>query len=570
MTLSLKRPNRRQFAYPILAMLIGLSPFLVLETVLRVAGIARPQSDADPFVGFSAIHPLFEKDERAGVYRTAPSRLQFFAEQKFHIDKPSDGFRAFCFGGSTVLGHPYQPDTAFSEWLEIELQACGPWSECEVVNCGGISYASYRLVPILQETLAYSPDLIVVATGHNEFLEDRTYQSLKQRSAFTKWISDQLYSLHTVHLAVQGSTRFFPSSKPVLPEEVDARLDHESGYASYHRDQAWQEQVLEHYRTNLQRMAALCRQAGVPLIFVELGSNIRDCPPFKSEHRDSMTVEELATWQAAFDEATQLEPEDPGRALELYTKCQQLDPEYALVAYRIGRCYDRLKNPQAAKEHYLLAKDLDVCPLRMLEKTHEILREVAKQESVPLVDGRSLLEKESPDGLAGSNIFLDHVHPDIYGHQLTARALAEQVKQEFNVSWRSWPEPERLKRYRDHLEKLGQIYLAQGRLRVEWLEDWARRDRLADDTEPWDLRGELEVASRMQDFGRPERAMGIYEVALERTEDAGPLIIHRIDCLYQQGRFAEARQVGELLVRHGGPFKDAAEDILRKIEQIEQ
>ena len=47
-----------------------------------------------------------------------------------------------------------------------------------MINCGGVSYASYRLGPILDEVLGYEPDLIMLYTGHNEFLEARTYPRL--------------------------------------------------------------------------------------------------------------------------------------------------------------------------------------------------------------------------------------------------------------------------------------------------------------------------------------------------------------------------------------------------------
>ena len=63
------------------------------------------------------------------------------------------------------------------------LMGCDPSTTYQAVNCGGVSYASYRLAPLVKEVLAYQPDLVIVMTGENEFLEDRTYQSVKTRSA---------------------------------------------------------------------------------------------------------------------------------------------------------------------------------------------------------------------------------------------------------------------------------------------------------------------------------------------------------------------------------------------------
>ncbi len=50
----------------------------------------------------------------------------------------------------------------------MNLQAAGSEVEYEVVNCGGVSYASYRLVPILDEVLPYEPDVIVLCLYYND------------------------------------------------------------------------------------------------------------------------------------------------------------------------------------------------------------------------------------------------------------------------------------------------------------------------------------------------------------------------------------------------------------------
>src|SRR5213594_4056671 len=154
------------------AVIVGVSPLLALEAGLRLCGAGRAQV-SDSLSGFNQNFPLFERV--GGVYRTSPAREPFFPEQEFSLAKPTNGFRIFCFGGSTVYGHPYQGDTAFPKWLELELDATHPTRSYQAINCGGVSYASYRLAPIVKEVLNYQPDLVIIATGENEFLEDRTY-----------------------------------------------------------------------------------------------------------------------------------------------------------------------------------------------------------------------------------------------------------------------------------------------------------------------------------------------------------------------------------------------------------
>ena len=124
------------------AVLLGLFPFVLLEIGLRLLDVGKPESYVDPFVGFSRVHPLFELDEDAGVYRTVASRELYFGTQQFSAGKAANEFRIFGLGGSTVRGRPYQTDTAFLKWLELELSGRDPSRTVQTINCGGLSYAS--------------------------------------------------------------------------------------------------------------------------------------------------------------------------------------------------------------------------------------------------------------------------------------------------------------------------------------------------------------------------------------------------------------------------------------------
>src|SRR6266566_7093379 len=107
-----ERPKTRgrKILVRLAAVLIGLSPFIFLEIGLRLSGARAGDSTSDPLSGFNRNIPLFEREST--TYRTATSREPFFPPQEFAASKPTNGFRIFCFGGSTVHGHPYQSETA--------------------------------------------------------------------------------------------------------------------------------------------------------------------------------------------------------------------------------------------------------------------------------------------------------------------------------------------------------------------------------------------------------------------------------------------------------------------------
>ena len=53
-----------------------------------------------------------------------------------------------------------------------------PTPHWEVINAGLLSYGSYRVAMVMEELITYEPDLFIVYTGHNEFLERRTYKEI--------------------------------------------------------------------------------------------------------------------------------------------------------------------------------------------------------------------------------------------------------------------------------------------------------------------------------------------------------------------------------------------------------
>ena len=409
-----------------------------------------------------------------------------------------------------------------------------------------MSYASYRIAPMVQEVLHYQPDLIIVATGHNEFLEDRTYHSLKTRSALWSGLQRTVYSLHTVNLVRQSLFRDRATARSSaavttdggeLSPHVNTRLDYASGYASYRRDEVWWQNVVAQYDDSVRQIVAACRAAHVPVLLVRLGSNLRDCPPYKSEHRAGLAPGAEAGWQAAFDLATATERTDLPRALQVYQEAAAIDADYALLNFRIARTLDRLGRPTEALPYFERAKDTDICPLRITAPLEHTLLRIAAETDTPLVDAAQIIAARSPDGIPGNDWYVDHVHPSIGGHQLIARTIAAQFPARgWLLGAAEWPEAQRVKTYTSHLTSLGPAYLADGKRRLAWLEDWAKRQRLAAETIPNDAAGFARLAFRHLDLGDETAAQDALREALKRDTGVADLVRARAQALTAQGR----------------------------------
>ncbi|NLS93635.1 MAG: SGNH/GDSL hydrolase family protein [Planctomycetaceae bacterium] len=468
----------RAIRFRLAAVALGLAPFAVLEVLFWCFGAGVPRYDSDPFVGFHAVRPLFVLSEDQRRYEIDESRLGFFRPDSFAAGKGPNEFRIFCLGGSTVQGRPFAVETSFPTFLELSLRAAEPEREWEVVNCGGVSYASYRLVPILEEVLQYEPDLIVVYTGHNEFLEDRSYGHLKRLPAAVAWPARILAKTRTYQVLSRiGRSETADdsgTSHPILPEEVDAMLEYRGGMDKYRRDEAWRRDIDAHFKYNLHRMVALARQARVPLLLVNPVCNLRDCPPFKSEHRDGLTPEQLKRWEGLVAEACEHHGENAAETLRLLEEALEIDDRHAGLCYLLAKTHDAMGDLSSARQEYIAAKENDICPLRILESMNQAILDTACTTDTPLVDVRRMYDEFCEGGIPGGMYLIDHVHPSIEGHQLIADLIASKLSLMGVVHPRpDWRE-RRNAIFRAQLDSLDSLYYSRGQQRLESLRMWTQ------------------------------------------------------------------------------------------------
>ena len=459
------------------ALAITLFPLCLIEVGLRLF-ISPLQADIDdPYVSFKGLRPLFVLDATDTHYETAPNRLDFFRTQSFTVDKKPDKFRIFCLGGSTVQGRPYSVETSFPTWLKLNLHAAQPQTDYEVINCGGISYASYRLIPIIRELLKHKPDLFILYTGHNEFLENISYNHVKrlpQTLIHLHQILLKLRSYSLIHKYLYNHRSKENASRTSLPTEVHAALDLNNGLKSYHRDDKQRAQTIMEFRRNLVKMLMIAQNAGVPIILMNPVSNLKDSTPFKSEFCKSISGRHREQIKDIWRQSSEIPWSNAYGKIKLLEKAIKLDKRNAKSLYMMAKCHQRLGRVSDAKKWFILAKDEDICPLRILEPMHQVIRETAERFKVQLVDVRKLIENQTEDGIPGNQWLLDHVHPNISGHQLIADSLLKTMQDMGLVktpgSWRKTLDELR----RSHLDSLNQAYYEQGAMRLERLQKWSR------------------------------------------------------------------------------------------------
>ncbi len=414
--------------------------FAAVELLLATLGVEPALYQDDPYVGFSSVVRHFVErtaGDGSAVMETANNKLRLFNRQSFPRAKGDGVYRIFCLGGSTTYGRPYGDVTSFCGWLRELLAAADPSRRYEVVNAGGISYASYRVAMLMEELLRYQPDLFIVYTGHNEFLERRTYGRILAYPAAVRGLGALAARTRIFTAAKQAldRRRGRPAGEPVagavLDADVRTLLDASVGPDAYKRDDVLTANVLRHYRYSLARMADMARSAGATLLLVTPASNLRHCSPFKSEQVAGRSAAQSRRWDALFAAAEEAAGDGRWRdALAALQDASAIDDRHAGTHYLRGRALDALERHDQAKAAFERARDEDVCPLRALGPMPGIVAEVARQRDLPLVDFVALAEDRSRQGIPGDGLFLDHVHPTIEGGRLLALQILDTLRRE--------------------------------------------------------------------------------------------------------------------------------------------
>lgn len=170
------------------------------------------------------------------------------------------------------------------------------------------------------------------------------------------------------------------------------------------------------------------RCAGAKAILVKPASNLGDFSPFKTEFDPLLGPSEIQQIDSLASEATAaLNQDNPAGALALCDRALRLDGRNAGMFYLRAQALKALGQIDQAILAFVAARDEDICPLRALTPVGEIVENVARTQGTGLVDFARLVREKSPDGIPGSNLFLDHVHPTVEGNRFLAQALLGEM-----------------------------------------------------------------------------------------------------------------------------------------------
>jgi tetratricopeptide (TPR) repeat protein len=342
-------------------------------------------------------------------------------------NKSPETYRIVVLGESAAMGDP-EPAYGFSRYLEVMLRERYPEMKFEMVNTGSVAINSHVVLPIAQGLAKYRPDLFIVYSGNNEVVGP--------------YGPGTALTAGGMSLPVIRSNIFYHSTRiGQLLTKVGTPKREWGGMAMFMDKQVranspFMKYVYANFEQNLRDTIAVARKSGARVIVSTVATNLKDCGPFASEHREDLTPDALHSWSALFEQG--IEKENAGsyaEALKLYLSAASIDGDYAELEFRIARCLQALADFHGAKEHFLRARDLDTLRFRADSRINDINRSVAKgSPGVELVDADALFSKESLHGVTGSELIYEHVHLTPRGSYLLARSIFLQIASQLTSS----------------------------------------------------------------------------------------------------------------------------------------
>jgi tetratricopeptide (TPR) repeat protein len=421
------RPRTRLRWFRVLAL---FSPILLVglgELGLRLAGygyatsffLERRQEDRtrlveNPKFGWRFFPPA--------VARTPPP-LSLAAA------KPPDTVRIFVFGESAAMGDP-EPAYGFPRQLERMLRAWDTNHAFEVVNTAMTAINSHVIREIARDCAPRQGDFWVLYIGNNEVVGP--------------FGAGTAFGLQAPGLAAVRANLLVKSTR--LGQWLGALLTRSAdpmewqGMEMFLRyrvrsDSPGLHVVHENFARNLAAIIEMGRRCGATVLLATVPVNLKDSPPFTSQHRPDLSAAQLDQWDKCFSRGRQAQDERRfTEALAAYQEASQIDAEFAELAFRQAVCELAVGQGNAAASHFLLARDLDTLRFRADSRLNQTIRRVAASQGITLIDAEQEAARRSAGGITDGALFYDHVHLNFTGNHLVAGLLAAEIEKKLTGS----------------------------------------------------------------------------------------------------------------------------------------
>jgi lysophospholipase L1-like esterase len=469
--LNATRVGRSELALAAGSFAFALVLLLCLEGGLRLAGVGAA-ADAGSRLRYQQLDGPVLRPARlpdgTPVLATADPRLPF---QTILEQKPPEALRVFVFGGSATAGLGFSPNVTFARELERMLVRLLPDRRIELVNLGIVAFSSRQVLELVEEvSSSYAPDLLVVYSGNNEFLELHAERYEQLHGDVASRLRDVIVDTNLGRTLWKLASKRRPPSRVSEVSEETMRLSE----ATLIRDVELSEEdvigIVDSYEANLEAMVSHAEQRGVPILLMAVASNWRWRG--RSDLPDGWIADLAEAEGPPTDELRRSALEQLDRQLRVGAP----DERHELL-YRRATLKDELGDPDGARADFRAAMNADPHLRRALDAMNARVERVARKHGAPYLDTVEFLSRKAVHGIVGFEEFYDYVHFTPRGAVLVAAELFRTLRTAGFVPQETDLEPDGFARER--LEALAA--LREDPLEVnEWLGFCFERDRITD------------------------------------------------------------------------------------------
>jgi tetratricopeptide (TPR) repeat protein len=418
-------PVSRKRWFRLIAIAVPLVGLILLEFFLRLVGYGYP---TDFFLKTTVNgQPMFIENQQFSRRYFPPGLERTPQPVMFPTVKPPNTVRIFVLGESAAMGDP-EPAYGFPRVLEVLLREAMPGKKIEVINAAVTAINSHVIREIAKDCADKQGDYWIVYMGNNEVVgpfgagtvfgqQTPSLGFIRANIALKSTRLGQLFDALRLKLTSNANT-------PATWEGMEMFLKQQVA-----QDDPRMAKVYAHFEANLRDIIRLGDESGAKVIVSSVASNLKDCAPFASLHRAGLTDAEKADWTKHYRfSISQQDATNFSAALGSFQKAARLNERHAELRFRIGRCLWMLEQFPEAKRSFELARDLDALRFRADDPINGIIRHSAtSRPGLKLVDAPELVAGASPHGIAGEELFYEHVHFNFAGNYLMARAFVEQI-----------------------------------------------------------------------------------------------------------------------------------------------
>jgi lysophospholipase L1-like esterase len=430
------QPKRKIITFKVISVLLPFVILLLFESGLRMFNYG---TNFDLFIQSA-------ENKEFLIFNPNASK-RYFSDQQiaptgnaelFRKKKNENTVRIFVLGESTTIGYPYFHNGSFHRWLQYRLSHTFPNKNFEIINLSLTAVNSYTVLGFARELVDYEPDAVLIYAGHNEYygaLGVGSTENVGSKPALVNLIL-KARELKLVQLTTNVLKKFVNLLAPQTKSRSASRMELMAADQKIPFGSNRYNDGIRQFRQNMSQALQILSSRDIPVFLSNVVANEADLKPFVSFEVEKVKYPGFKTkYNAALKAFKQ---KNIAEANICFKAANKIYGSHSMCNYYLGKIALSQNRISEARHYLSRAKDLDGLRFRAPEQINTIILQLCKKyPGVHLVNTKSAFELHSKKLIIGSELILEHVHPNLKGYALMSDVFYQSIKEELAMPFKS-------------------------------------------------------------------------------------------------------------------------------------